>query len=261
MKNINQLISSGDSVQTNKISIKNFNIENKKLLQYESSRCSIHNFKVNRVIEFSIIKKYYLKQTKKALIKTEYNNDNNSIFNTKNNQNLINNSNDSKKNLFNHRKHSIKSSENQNLIDERKIVLVIDDHKYVRESMSNLIKKIIKKKNLENKFKVKEGIDGSELIYYIIKDQMENNKIKCIITDENMEFINGSEAIKILKNLEKNNQIRPLIIASCTAFEDEYSKYIIKSSGANYFLSKPCNEFKLNKFFDEFQILEKKDVE
>jgi hypothetical protein len=95
---------------------------------------------------------------------------------------------------------------------------------------------------------VKEASDGCDIIYSVFKDQMENKKIKSIITDGNMEFINSSEAIRILKGLEKNNKIKP-------AFEDEISRKIIKSSGVNYFFSKPCTENKLNKFFEEFKIL------
>ena len=39
----------------------------------------------------------------------------------------------------------------------------------------------------------------NEIIQKVIEDQRNGNKIKCIITDENMEYLNGSDAIKIIE--------------------------------------------------------------
>jgi CheY-like chemotaxis protein len=138
----------------------------------------------------------------------------------------------------------------------KKIILIVDDHKYVRESFKNLIKKILEKKNLTDYFAIKEGNDGCELIDFVIKDQFNGNKITCAITDENMEFINGSDAIKILRDLEKHKKIKPIVIASNTAFEDEIMKSVIKNVGIDYFIPKPSTENILNKFFEEFKIFE-----
>jgi len=144
---------------------------------------------------------------------------------------------------------------NQEFQDKNKdIILLVDDHLYIREAIKNIIKKILKEKNLENKFLIKEGKDGTDIINSVIKDQFENNRIKCVITDENMEFINGSEAIKILKNIVKNKKIKPIIIASITAIEDDFTKALIKSVGGDYILPKPCTEESLKKFFYEFKI-------
>ena len=156
-----------------------------------------------------------------------------------------------------------KNTQNANLMveaespnDNRKKILIIDDHFHVRETLKNLINKYLVNNKLSDLFKVEEGRDGSDIISSVIKDQFDHNLIKCIITDENMEFINGSEAIKILKMLERKNKIKKMIIASITAFEDEMNKNIIRDAGADYILPKPCSDANLNKFFSEFKIFE-----
>ncbi len=77
---------------------------------------------------------------------------------------------------------------------------------------------------MTNEFIIIEGKDGVDLISHIIRDQLNQNRIACIITDENMEFLNGSDAIKIIRNLEKSNRIKPTKIASFSAFEDQMIK-------------------------------------
>jgi len=143
-----------------------------------------------------------------------------------------------------------------NLILEirEKIILIIDDHVHLRDSLKNTIKKILLKIKLNNDYIIKEGIDGSDMISEVIKDQFESNRIECIITDENMDFINGSEAIKILRKLENKKKIIKINIASLTAFEDEMNRKNIKDSGVDMILSKPINEKILFEFFLKFNI-------
>lgn len=139
--------------------------------------------------------------------------------------------------------------------NNKRVILIVDDHLYIRESVKMLLNKILKDKNLLETFTIKEGNDGCNIITNIIYDQFDNNKIKCVITDENMEFINGSEAIKIVRNLQSQNKIKPVIIASLSAFEDDLMKKVIQETGVDYILSKPCNESNLLKFFEKFNIL------
>lgn len=138
----------------------------------------------------------------------------------------------------------------------KNIILIIDDHKEIRESLKNLVSKILRKKNLLDLYITKEGRDGVDILHNVIYDQFENNRIKCILTDENMEYINGSDAIKIIRNLEKSKKIKPIIIASITAFEDEFNKSIIKSTGVNQIFAKPCSEKDLIYFFNEYKIFD-----
>ncbi len=101
---------------------------------------------------------------------------------------------------------------------------------------------------MDDFFKIKEGNDGSDIIKNIVLDQNKNNRIKCIITDENMEYINGSRAIKIIRNLEKDKKIKPVTIVSIFAIEENISKKSINESGADYSFGKPCNQNDQTKF-------------
>ena len=82
--------------------------------------------------------------------------------------------------------------------------------------------------------------DGIDVIRHILNENIQNN-IKCIITDENMEFINGSEAIKFIRNLESKCYIPHIPCISVTCHEDKNIINNIYASGANHVLSKPLN--------------------
>jgi len=118
-------------------------------------------------------------------------------------------------------------------------ILVVDDHKLVRVNTINLIKSILSYHEINNCCII-EGSDGIDLLNIIRKD--ESGRIKCIFTDENMEYLNGSEAVKIIRKLEQNNKIKSQHIVSITAFDDISTRQNIMSSGVNSILSKPCSK-------------------
>ena len=82
----------------------------------------------------------------------------------------------------------------------------MDDSKYISDAMKNLIKKILKEAKCD--LEVITGSDGVDIIKNVIDDQTNGNLIKCIITDENMEYIKGSEAIRFLRSLVMKNKIK-----------------------------------------------------
>ena len=118
-------------------------------------------------------------------------------------------------------------------------ILVIDDQNLVRESTVNLIKKILIDHNILD-YSILEGSDGIDLLYLIKEDY--ENRIKCIFIDENMKYLMGSEAVKILRKLQDLNKINNYYIASVTAFEDEQTKKEISKSGINTIIGKPCTK-------------------
>ena len=63
--------------------------------------------------------------------------------------------------------------------------------------------------------------------------------------DENMEYLNGSETVKILRKLEEKNVINKYNYVSVTAFDDQETKNNIIKSGINSILSKPCTKSSL----------------
>ena len=118
-------------------------------------------------------------------------------------------------------------------------IVVVDDHKLVRINTINLIKLTLSSLNIDN-FTIIEGSDGIDLLNIVRKD--ENCKIKCVFTDENMEYLNGSEAVKIIRKLEQNNKFKPQHIVTITAFDDNGTRNNILESGVNSILSKPCSK-------------------
>ena len=62
-----------------------------------------------------------------------------------------------------------------------------------------------------------------------------------------MEFINGSEAVRILRKLENFKKIQKYPIISITAFDDPETRNRIKNSGVDSILSKPCTKNEIRK--------------
>ena len=118
-------------------------------------------------------------------------------------------------------------------------IVVVDDHKFIRQTIIKLIEQVLCESQI-NDIEIIELCDGIELLNTVIKDK--SNLIKCIFSDENMEFMNGSEAIRIIRKLEGNNRIPCYRIVSITAFEDIETKNYLSKSGFNSILIKPCTK-------------------
>jgi CheY-like chemotaxis protein len=160
------------------------------------------------------------------------------------------------KNIILQKKLTIKENDLECYNSFKYKILVVDDNKFLRQSFINLIKKFLKNRNMTFFYDIIDCNDGVDILYHIVKDQSENNLIKCIITDENMDYMNGSEACRIIKNYENNNKIKPVVLAMISSFE---TNYFDKNFGINYFLPKPCNEHQLSIFFDEFKLFHGQD--
>ena len=93
------------------------------------------------------------------------------------------------------------------------------------------------------------------MIKCIIDDQVNGNMIKCVFTDENMEYISGSEAIKILRNLEIKNKIKQVKILSISCQEDISSVKIMLDSGADLVLGKPFSKALISNSLKDLKIL------
>ena len=67
-----------------------------------------------------------------------------------------------------------------------------------------------------------------------------------------MEFMKGSEAVRIIRKMEKDNKINKFHIVSLTAFEDDYYKNFILDSGVNSIIPKPCSKSDLTKILNNY---------
>jgi len=144
------------------------------------------------------------------------------------------------------------------LNDDSLIYIVIDDNIHIRNSEKNLLNKFFKdwkKKNSNSKFNfnVIDGGDGIDALKFII-DPLLSKRIRGIFIDENMEYMNGSEAIKIIRKFQIVNKINKFNIASITAFEDSITKANIIQAGSDDIYIKPLSRNHLQDFFNKFPI-------
>ncbi len=93
--------------------------------------------------------------------------------------------------------------------------MIVDDCISILNSLSKILIEILKESNSD--IKVIKGKDGIDTLKFVYDDQFQDSSIKLIISDENMEFLNGSESFKILKKLEKSSKIKPIKFAILTS--------------------------------------------
>ena len=128
---------------------------------------------------------------------------------------------------------------NNTSIESPSKILIVDDNQFIRESFKKICRDLMNE--FGNKFIILEGNDGIDIINKVIENQTDG-KLKCIFTDENMEYLNGTDAIRIVRVLEAEHKISSNIIISVTSLEDESSKEYILESGANYIIAKPYSK-------------------
>ena len=58
-------------------------------------------------------------------------------------------------------------------------------------------------------------------------------------------YLNGSEAVRLIRRFEHDKKIKNYKIISVTAFDDEETRKNIISSGIDEILIKPCTKFDL----------------
>jgi signal transduction histidine kinase/CheY-like chemotaxis protein len=133
------------------------------------------------------------------------------------------------------------SSEKRNIIVPTfpvysKEIVIVDDNSMLLATLKNIIVKVLHKSKATD-VKVTCGNDGIDLLKVIIDDQKRDNIVKLVFVDEYMDYMNGSEAIKILRELENKNKIKPLYIVKVSAMNFDKSL-----DGSDLILEKPARE-------------------
>ena len=146
---------------------------------------------------------------------------------------------------------SLSLKNNGNYINYQMIFnrLVIDDHKLERNNTINLLKNVLSFLKI-NDHAILERSDGIDLLNLIRLDK--EKKIEYIFIDENMDYLNGSESVHIIRKWEEYHKIKRYKIISITAFDDKDTSTRLKSSGVNSILLKPCNKSDFIKIFQKF---------
>ena len=135
-----------------------------------------------------------------------------------------------------------------------KYIVTADDNNFINLSVKNLIETILTEYELDD-YEVICATDGIDILHLIKQDQANGNCIELIISDENMEYMNGSSAAKILKEFEKNGKIKYVKLVSSTCNDDLNSKESLIKSGFENILSKPLNKFELINLFKQTNII------
>jgi response regulator RpfG family c-di-GMP phosphodiesterase len=112
--------------------------------------------------------------------------------------------------------------------------------------------------NMDFEYTILLGEDGIDALKFVI-DPLLSSRIKGIFTDENMEFMNGSESIRIIRNLQRMKKISYFNICTITAFEDKETAMGIKFTGVDEILKKPLKKLQLEDYFVRFPFLSSKD--
>ena len=110
-------------------------------------------------------------------------------------------------------------------------------------------------KEVKSKYDIIIATDGIDILKLVMDNQIQDRKIKAIFTDENMEYLNGSEAIKQIKSMEKSKKVEPILFFSVTAFNDPNTKKNISIAGAEKILCKPISKKMLEEVFEEYKLL------
>jgi signal transduction histidine kinase len=118
-------------------------------------------------------------------------------------------------------------------------IIIVDDNAMLLSSLKNVIKKVLVNNKI-NDVKIFCGSDGIDLLKILMDDQKGLNIVKCIFVDEFMEFMNGTEAIGIIREFEKLNKVRPLFIAKVSAMHFEQT-----CEGPNITLEKPVRDLQI----------------
>ena len=89
-----------------------------------------------------------------------------------------------------------------------------------------------------------------DILNFVVEDNKNFNSIKCIFTDEIMEYIDGSKSVELLRQMEINNKIKKIYTVSVLSIEDEELKEGISSRGVDYIISKPLLSNEMEKIIE-----------
>lgn len=121
-------------------------------------------------------------------------------------------------------------------------ILIVDDDKFCQKQVGIMLKNIIKAKNL--KFEIIFEDDGLGTINQVFQDRAKGlNLIKLIISDETMNYINGSQSFCTISVLESKGAVNKVKKALLTAIEDEGTlRYLKNVSNADLVFKKPITK-------------------
>ena len=105
-------------------------------------------------------------------------------------------------------------------------IIVADDEIFTRQSTVRILN--IVSNELGIKINIIEAEDGVETIYIVFKAATQGVKISMIISDDNMNFVNGSRCSVIMEEIIEKKRIAEIPFYLLTAYEDKEASSSIK---------------------------------
>ena len=128
-------------------------------------------------------------------------------------------------------------------------IILVDDEKLTRSANRRLITIFAKKNNIKVNFiEAEDGFECLYLLYICIKKGV---KISCVISDQTMNYLDGTVTAKVLKELAHSDKMFSIPFYILTAYEDENIIKKLKLSPITNIFSKPINKIFIEQIFDE----------
>lgn len=140
---------------------------------------------------------------------------------------------------------------------QRPKILIVDDNEILLKMLNKMLTDLMLL--IKEEFEIISANDGLDILNYVLEDQFNGNLIKCIITDENMEFINGSEAVSLLLKMQRRNKIKEISVIFLTGLDQGYNRQFLKDFENCQFLSKPISTKELEKKLIEINVISADD--
>ena len=142
----------------------------------------------------------------------------------------------------------------KNLIHEleKKLIILADDNQLINICSKKIISDILRENEISD-FEIICVNDGIDILKLYFNNE-ETERIKLIITDENMDYLNGSEAIKIIRNIEKLKLKKKINIISLSCNEEKSTVEIILKAGADFILIKPLSKQSIKALLDKMNL-------
>lgn len=151
----------------------------------------------------------------------------------------------------------IRTNRNLFQMHNKKFIMIADDIREIRKSLINNLEHVFKIKYPRGYFNYVECNDGAEIIHEIYKFYTNGliGCISCLITDQLMNLINGTQVTKLIHTLVEENKIQKFPIIFSTAQNDKLNLMFIKDVIPIKIIKKPVSKNILESVFNEIGIL------
>jgi len=138
-------------------------------------------------------------------------------------------------------------------IIKKNIIVLADDNHLINNCNQKILSDILNEFQ-RNDFEIICVNDGIDVLKIFLNN--ENTEIfKLLITDENMDFMNGSDSIKVIRKIEDSKNIKKLNIISLTCHEDLNIRDMIIKAGADFILTKPLSKPSIKSLIEKNNLL------